>query len=111
MAMFARTGRMVSLSAPWLTVMPATGLAEHDPPPEVTGQLGELFRERHRLIEVGKEITEQGSEVHCALACSLAGAPAHDAARLYHGSPGASLLTCMVNKHLKRSLIGRLFVL
>ena len=61
---FVRTGRMVSLSAPWLTMMPTTGLAEHDPPPEVASQLGELFREWHGLIEVGEEITEQGSAIH-----------------------------------------------
>jgi hypothetical protein len=84
MGVFVRTGRMVRLSATRLAMMPAAGLAKHRPSPEISGQLRELFRERHRLIEIGEETADQGPNVHCTLAFSLALSPGTTAARLYH---------------------------
>ena len=42
--MIVRTGRMVVLSTARLSFVAATGLAENDPTPEVTGELGYFSR-------------------------------------------------------------------
>jgi hypothetical protein len=55
---FARTGRVFDLSASGFAVVPATGLLQDDPPPQVPRQLVELFGERHGLIEIGQEVLE-----------------------------------------------------
>ncbi len=61
MLMLARTGRMLRLSAARLAGVPAAGLAQDHPPPQVAPQLGELLAQRHRLAQVGEDIGDGGS--------------------------------------------------
>ena len=53
-----RTGRRAPLSTPRFTWMPAAGLAQNHPPPEVARQLAQFLRKRHRLIEIGQKLAE-----------------------------------------------------
>jgi hypothetical protein len=53
-----RTGRRAPLSTPRFTRMPATGLAQNHPPPEVARQFAQFLRKRHRLIEIGQKLAE-----------------------------------------------------
>jgi hypothetical protein len=62
--MTIRTGRCAAHSAPWLTWVPATGLAQHHPPPEVARELAHFLWQWHRLIEIGQELTETSSSCH-----------------------------------------------
>jgi hypothetical protein len=59
-----RTGRTRDLSAARLPMMPTTGLAEHKTTPEVAGELGELLRQRHGLIEIGQEVIDRRGFSH-----------------------------------------------
>jgi hypothetical protein len=54
----ARTGRGFDLSTTWLAVMSATILPKDDAAPEIAGQLVKFLLKRHRLIEIGQEISE-----------------------------------------------------
>ncbi len=63
-----RTGRSAPHSAPWLTRVPATGLAQSHPSPEVARKLTQFLWKRHGLIEIGQELTKDISSCH--LLCS-----------------------------------------
>ena len=54
----ARTGRMVDLSTARLARVPAAGLAQRDPPPQVAGELTQLDAEGHGLVQVGEKIAD-----------------------------------------------------
>ena len=54
--MFARTGRVIGLSAARLAMIATASLPQHHPPPQVAGELADFLRQRHRLVEVGQEI-------------------------------------------------------
>ena len=56
-----RPGWLTNPSAPRLAEVPAAILPQCDAPPEVAGKLAELLGERHRLIEVGQEVTDRRS--------------------------------------------------
>ena len=58
MLVILRTGGMFDLSTAGFAVVAAAVLSQDDPPPEVARQLGQLFRERHRLVEIGQEVTK-----------------------------------------------------
>jgi hypothetical protein len=51
--MTIRTGRCAAHSATWFTWVPATGLAQRHPPPEVARELAHFLWKWHRLIEIG----------------------------------------------------------
>jgi hypothetical protein len=53
-----RTGRLVSLSTAGLAVVTTAVLTQDHPPPEIPGEFPEFLRQRHRLVEVGKELAE-----------------------------------------------------
>ncbi len=55
-----RTGEMFDASAAGFAVVPAAILPQDDSPPEIAGQLGQLFSQRHRLVEVCQEVTKRG---------------------------------------------------
>lgn len=55
--MTIRTGRSAAHSAAWFAWVPATGLAQHHPPPEVACELAHFLWKWHRLIEIGYKLT------------------------------------------------------
>jgi hypothetical protein len=55
MGMLIQTGCVVSLSTTGLARMAAAGLAQNYSPPQVSCQLGQFFRQRHLLVEVGEK--------------------------------------------------------
>jgi hypothetical protein len=67
MGMVVRTGRIVGLSAAWLAMMAATGLAQNHTAPEVARKLGKFLLRRHRLIKVGQEIAYRWAFSHGSL--------------------------------------------
>jgi hypothetical protein len=56
MFVILRTGEVLDASAAGFAIVAAAGLAQDHPPPEVAGQLGQFFREGHRLVEIGQEV-------------------------------------------------------
>lgn len=78
--------------------MSTTGLTEHHPPPEVTGQLRELFRERHRLLEIGEETVNQGLHVHSPLAFCLAALLGISAVHPAHPSKSIIVASLSINQ-------------
>ena len=59
-----RTGRCAAHSTAWFAWVPATGLAQHQPPPEVARELAHFLWQWHRLIEIGQELTEARFSCH-----------------------------------------------
>jgi hypothetical protein len=53
-----RTGRMTDLSTAWLAIVATARLTQGHTPPEIARQLAQLFVKRHRLIQIGQEITK-----------------------------------------------------
>jgi hypothetical protein len=66
--MTIRTGRCAAHSTAWFAWVPATGLAQHQPPPEVARELAHFLWQWHRLIEIGQELPKHSSSCH--LFCS-----------------------------------------
>ena len=54
-----RTGEMFHSSTAGLAVMTTTALSQDHPPPQVASQFEKLFRQRHRLVEIGQKIAER----------------------------------------------------
>ena len=54
-----RTGEMFHSSTAGLAVMTTTTLSQDHPPPQVASQFEKLFRQRHRLVEIGQKIAER----------------------------------------------------
>jgi hypothetical protein len=65
--MTIRTGRCAAHSTAWFAWVPATGLAQHQPPPEVARELAHFLWQWHRLIEIGQELTKDISSRHTSL--------------------------------------------
>ncbi len=61
MVVSLRTGERLDASAAGFAVMAAAILAQDYSPPQVARQLGQLFRQGHRLVEVRQEVSERGS--------------------------------------------------
>jgi hypothetical protein len=61
-----RTGWLAHLSAARLAGVPATRLAQHHPPPQVTRELAQLLGPGHRLVEVGQELADRAPSCHIA---------------------------------------------
>ena len=63
--MTIRTGRCAPPhSAAWFTWVAATHLAQSHASPQVTRELPHFLWKRHRLIEIGKELTKDISSCH-----------------------------------------------
>jgi hypothetical protein len=63
--MNVRTGRCAAPhSAPWFTWVPATRLAQSHASPQVARELPHFLWQRHRLIEIGQELTKDNSSCH-----------------------------------------------
>lgn len=60
MFVILRTGEVFGLSAAGFAVVTAAVLAQDHSPPEIAGQLRELFRQRHRLVEIRQEVAQGG---------------------------------------------------
>lgn len=56
-----RTGEMFDASAAGFAVVSAAILFQDDSPPQIARQLGQLFRQRHGLVEVRQEVAKRGS--------------------------------------------------
>jgi len=56
--MCRRTGGMLDLSTAGFAMVSATALFEDNPPPQVTNKLICFLGQRHRLFEVGQEISD-----------------------------------------------------
>ena len=54
-----RTGEMFHSSTAGLAIMTTTALSQDHPPPQVASQFEKLFRQRHRLVEIGQKIAER----------------------------------------------------
>ncbi len=57
--MALRTGEMFDASAAGFAVVAAAILPQDDSPPEIAGQLGQLFSQRHWLVEVRQEVAKR----------------------------------------------------
>ncbi len=55
-----RTGEVFDASAAGLAVVAAAILFQDHSPPQIAGQLGQLFRQGHRLVEVRQEVAKRG---------------------------------------------------
>jgi len=53
-----RTGWFIHPSATRLAGVPATRLTQRHSPPQIARELAQLLGQRHRLIQVGQEITQ-----------------------------------------------------
>jgi len=62
--MTIRTGRRAPHSAPRFAWVPATRLAQSHASPQVARELPHFLWQRHRLIEIGQELTKDISSCH-----------------------------------------------
>ena len=54
-----RTGEMFHSSTTGLAVMTTTILSQDHSPPQVASQFEKLFRQRHRLVEIGQKVAKR----------------------------------------------------
>lgn len=59
MMVILRTGEMFNSSTTRFTIMTAAILPQDHAPPQVAGQFEKFFRQRHGLIEIGKEVAKR----------------------------------------------------
>lgn len=58
------TGCTVGLSTAGLARVSAAVLLQCNAPPQIAGELGQLFPQWHRLIQVCQEVTDRSSGTH-----------------------------------------------